>query len=321
MKTASPREKPLRVLFLALAGIFTCIFSAVASQDSFDLDLKELRPAPARATGAAKGAFDIELKELGPAPVHRAPPLQRHRTAKPASAETAPLHSRESRYTVRPGDNLFLILIRQYGLSNSAAERLIPDVLQRNGIRENQILKIGQRLVIPLGAKARPSPEKSVTATLPSVPTATPVVQAPAAETPLVREIVLEAAAPCPLVRNLARELGLQIPSFTTLTHSENVSIGYDDLKMDVACGLTPAEAYTHERLLAPHGIQLLVFNGDVPPRQVVEELADRLGMTIRLADDTMLEGLPVTYLFPASDPAEKTVRLTIRPAHATQAP
>jgi len=289
-----------------------------AAQDSFDIDLKELRPAPARPAGSGRDAFDIELKELKQTPVRRETSPRHHRPAQP---ESAPEAGHESSYTVRSGDNLFLILIRQYGLSNSVAERLIPEIVRRNDISDPQKLTLGQRLIIPLAGTARTTQKTGTAKAPPAAQPVPPVVQAPGVETVQERVITVEAAAPCLLARNLARELGLQIPSLSPLLHTDSASIGYDDQKLIVACSLTPAEAYTHERLLSSHGIQLLVFNGEVPPRRVVEELADRLGIDFHLASETASDELPVTYLFPAADPAEKGTRLTIVPAPVVPKP
>jgi hypothetical protein len=284
---------------LALTGIFIYASGAAGAQDSFDLDLKELRPAPAR----------------------REPAARQPRPLKPSPTETTPKAGRESSYTVRPGDNLFLILVRQYGLSNRAAEQLIPEIVRRNGLTEPQKLTVGQRLVIPLAEKSLKAPDISPRKELPAAQPPAATVPAPRAEAPLEREIVLMAVPPCQLARNMANQLGLQIPPLSSLSHPDNVSVGYDGKKMDVSCGLSAAEASTLERLLAPHGVQLLVFNGEVPPRRVVEELADRLGITFRLANEHAPDDLPVTYIFPAANPDEKGVRLTILPAPAVQTP
>lgn len=312
MTTTSPGGQPLRTLLLTLAGMVICATASGAGRDRFEIELKELRPAPASATAAGRDAFDLELKDLRPAPGRRETTPRQTRPAKSVPAESTAGAGRDSSYTVRPGDNLFLILIRHYGLSNSAAEQLIPEIVRRNNISDPLKLTVGQRLIIPLASKSRPSAVKPAASTLPA---ARPAEAAPLPETPRVREIVLDAAPPCHLARSVARELGLLIPPLSAMTRPENVSVGFDGLKLDVACDLSPAVAYTHERLLSPHGIQLLLFNGAVPPRQVLEELADRLGLTFWLADEQSSDELPVTYLFPAADPGEKDVRLTIRPA------
>lgn len=52
-------------------------------------------------------------------------------------------------HTVKPGDNLFKILMRDYGLSNGEADNLIDAICRENGISDIKHLKIGQKIVIP----------------------------------------------------------------------------------------------------------------------------------------------------------------------------
>lgn len=52
-------------------------------------------------------------------------------------------------HTIRPGDNLFRILMRDYGLTNGEAERFIGGICRENNISDIRNLKIGQRIVIP----------------------------------------------------------------------------------------------------------------------------------------------------------------------------
>ncbi|BBA71045.1 hypothetical protein YM18_2528 [Geobacter sulfurreducens] len=57
-------------------------------------------------------------------------------------------------YTVRPGDHIFKILMKEYGLSNREAETLIPEVRRINGITDIRRLRVGQTIRIPLGTAA-----------------------------------------------------------------------------------------------------------------------------------------------------------------------
>lgn len=52
-------------------------------------------------------------------------------------------------YTVRRGDNLFKIVMRDYGLSNNDAELFIEDIKRENSIYDIKRLKPGQRIIIP----------------------------------------------------------------------------------------------------------------------------------------------------------------------------
>ena len=52
-------------------------------------------------------------------------------------------------YTVKPGDHLFKILMRDYGLSNNEAESFIEEIKRENNIYDIKRLKIGQKIIIP----------------------------------------------------------------------------------------------------------------------------------------------------------------------------
>lgn len=292
---ACDRRPQIRILFTSLVGIVCCAFIAGADQGSYDLDLKELRRPPVRR---AKG---------------QKPPHEPKRSVSAASG----IQGENSSYTVRPGDHLFLILMQRYGLSNNAAERLIPEIMRLNGIRKPKNLSVGQRLTIPLlpiteaatntlsqsGLTSHPSPP------LPESGAAPPH----ATKTHLVQEIVADRSRPCKLAREVAEQLGIRISPLSPFLDAESVSVSYDALKVAVVCGLEPAEAYTLERLLARYGVKLLLFKADEAPRTVIEGVAGRLGIFFRLSDADAASELPLTYLFPAAI-AGKDLRLTILP-------
>lgn len=52
-------------------------------------------------------------------------------------------------HTIKPGDNLFKILMRDYGLSNGEAESFIEVICRENNITDIRHLTIGQKIVIP----------------------------------------------------------------------------------------------------------------------------------------------------------------------------
>jgi hypothetical protein len=52
-------------------------------------------------------------------------------------------------HIIKPGDNLFKILMLDYGLSNSEAETFIEVIRRENNITDIRNLKVGQRVVIP----------------------------------------------------------------------------------------------------------------------------------------------------------------------------
>lgn len=52
-------------------------------------------------------------------------------------------------YTIKYGDNLYKILMRDYGFSNSEAESYIEVICRENNIKDIKHLKIGQKIIIP----------------------------------------------------------------------------------------------------------------------------------------------------------------------------
>lgn len=52
-------------------------------------------------------------------------------------------------YTVRQGDHLFKILMRDYGLNNDEAESFIEEIRRENNIYDIRRLKVGQKIIIP----------------------------------------------------------------------------------------------------------------------------------------------------------------------------
>lgn len=286
------KQRPgIAALILFSTFWWACV--APAAQDGFEIDLKELRPAPAEA---------VKPRQRGPS-----------RPA-PRTAPPAPTVDGSSHYTVRPGDHLFLILIRHYRLSNDAAERLIPEVMRLNGISDPKRLTVGQRLTIPLPPASDSRPKSSARKTPPPPPA---TVQAPpvqkAAEAS-EQQLTIAAAPPCPLSRAVVEQLGLLAPRIRQQPDAGSFAAENAGLKLVVACGLSADEAYTYGRLLAHSGADLLVFKGDEPPRGVIEELAGQLGLSFRLADPAAPDDLPLTYVFPAQGRQDRDIRLTITP-------
>ncbi|KIE41118.1 LysM peptidoglycan-binding domain-containing protein, partial [Geobacter anodireducens] len=119
----------------------TCHFYRVPLLRAFLLLMAIGAPASASAT-----SFELDVKDLQTvAPAKRTP---KRKTAAPAaSAETK---GGVSRYTVKPGDFIFKVLMREYGLSNAAAEALIPEIQRINNLRSITRLSVGQTILIPL---------------------------------------------------------------------------------------------------------------------------------------------------------------------------
>jgi hypothetical protein len=290
-----------------------------AAQSEFDIDPRDLPPS--RTDG-----FELDLKELPPA-----------RTGKPAAPLRAPRRKHQpehrepataaatgefSRYTVRPGDHIHLILVRHFGLSDEAAERLAPQVMQINGIRNPRGLQVGQELKIPLALRAaRPAGKriaKSVSLRpeeIAEVRQSAPAAGGTAAEpAPAAADLVLTAALGCTMAKDVARALGLLAPPSPLVAGLAGITTSNADRTVVIACGLTASETYTYERLLAPYGQKLLVLRNDEPSPRVIEQLADRLGLRYTREEGASADALPRRYLFEGLGPERRTVRLTLAP-------
>ena len=271
-------------------------------------------------TFAKPTGFELDLKELrstSPAPL-RSPQARRQEARKTVRSSAAVVHGKSSGYTVQPGDHLFLILMRQYGLSNDAAERLIPEVMSINNIHNPRALTRGMRLTIPLAARAEqmtkpigitekvavPKPAGE-----PSSPAAKPLR---AAVEPAHKEIEILAASSCSLGREFTEKFALLVPSLGIIQGFPNFTARHAGLTLAVACGLSPEEAYTYAQLLARHHVQLLVFDEDEPHRRVIEKIANRLNLFYELDETAGRNKLPLKVLFTSVGPDNREMKLTI---------
>jgi len=97
---------------------------------------------------AMDASFELDPRSLGvTAPSKRSvKTARRHGKRRPVVTATP---GAGVVHTIRPGDNLFKILMRDYGLSNGEAESIIEVICRENGIADIRHLRIGQKIVIP----------------------------------------------------------------------------------------------------------------------------------------------------------------------------
>lgn len=153
-----------------------------AASTPYDIDLKELdrqNPPPAVAAPkpekkkvpkekkhAAEKKSAAEKKTAAGKKAKKAAAAEK----KPAAASKEKLPQRPTeeagyvRYTVKPGDHIFKILMVNFGMSNDAAERLIPEIVRINHISNIRKLTVGDTLLIPTRehARAEGAPKKEV---------------------------------------------------------------------------------------------------------------------------------------------------------------
>jgi hypothetical protein len=337
-----------RIAVVLSVGMTLITPLAYSAQNDYEIDLNMLGPSKPKAkpqqqqvSPNSTGEIDLkELRRIAP-PQSSKPAQQKHRSHVAAEPKItkATESGHESFYMVQPGEYLFQILMKRYGLSYPAAERLIPGVMQLNGISSPKGLKVGQRLRIPLPANEG---RHGVSLTIPAtakfasetpaptpIPVLIPVPVQDAAKTstpnpvapPAVPDTIsIVSASPCKLARDLVEKMGLQGTSLTGIQGAETVSAVYAGRIITVACGLSEAEQYTYERLLARSGKLLLVFDEDESAEYVVEEMANSLGLEFHKSEaETMEQRL--TYVFAPFGVRTQELQLTILPSQAPSTP
>jgi hypothetical protein len=109
---------------------------------------------------AANAPYEIDIKELEKqkASAPQKPQAKKHEKRHEKSRKGRPAVSRAGRdgyvrYTVNPGDHIFKILTVRFGLSEDAADRLVPEIKRINDISDIRKLRVGQTLLIPANGK------------------------------------------------------------------------------------------------------------------------------------------------------------------------
>ena len=130
--------RQLLLLVVAVSLLVTATHVSAAGERSYEIDLSDLPKAKKPATR--------------PPASRKAPPVRKQRAPRPTVSEAIPAGF--TTYTVKPGDHIFKILHKEFGLSNRQAEALIPEIIRRNAITNIKGLKVGQTLLIPSAASA-----------------------------------------------------------------------------------------------------------------------------------------------------------------------
>ena len=140
----------------------------ISSKQGKAMLLLALLSLPCQLHAAPPAQFDIDVKELDrhkPAATPKPEKKPAKKAKQPAAAgtksERPAAQSDYLRYTVKPGDHIFKILMVTFGMSNDAAERLIPEIVRINNISNIKALTVGRTLLIPAKGKqehaARPA--------------------------------------------------------------------------------------------------------------------------------------------------------------------
>jgi hypothetical protein len=101
-------------------------------------------------SAAMDASFELDPRTLGfsaaskkPVKSDRRPNRRRMVKSSATAAVEGVVH------IIKPGDNLFKILMQDYGLSNDEAETFIEVICRENNIADIRHLKVGRKIVIP----------------------------------------------------------------------------------------------------------------------------------------------------------------------------
>lgn len=100
--------------------------------------------------GAMDPRFELDPQTLtGAKSATKAQAAKEKRVRRPSVHKSASASAKAGTYTVKQGDHLFKILMRDYGLSNNEAESFIEEIKRENNIYDIKRLKIGRKIIIP----------------------------------------------------------------------------------------------------------------------------------------------------------------------------
>lgn len=194
---------PTKARGVLLLALLSLPYQLHAAPPQYEIDLKEL---------------DRQKPALAPKPARKEAPAQKHAPAKKEAPGETPRPAKGAgpssasgeyvRYTVKPGDHIFKILTVNFGISNDAAERLIPEIVRINNISNIKALTVGRTLLIPAQGKQATSghhprkerhKEKSRTAAPEAKASSEKAPATPSAPAPQAPEAAPRAPEPAPL--------------------------------------------------------------------------------------------------------------------------
>jgi hypothetical protein len=151
-----PKSCPFWHPFITLALCLALPTLSYAIDPKFELDPSALGkrfpipPPPSEARKETGGSAKAEKKDAEK-------PGKKESAGQGAKGAAA--REKVSSYTVKPGDHLYKVLSREYGVRGARADVLVQRVLRLNGIKDIHGLKTGSTLLIPLapGAAAKES--------------------------------------------------------------------------------------------------------------------------------------------------------------------
>jgi hypothetical protein len=216
-----------------------------------------------------------------------------------------------TRYTVEKGDHIFKILMRHFGMSNAAAEALIPEVARLNGIPDIRKLAVGQTILVPArhshvatarGPQDNEIPPQHSSAAEPPVQQPLSTAQtgeAPAGAAIAVRSISSKdpAALTDALLNILAVKTGKDhlveatAASKQALRLSAKVDRFFESDGKHYMVSFSAAEPFTYTiyRLLELEGAKLIRIGQDADPKQVAKIILSAMDIPYRYGEHAVL--------------------------------
>lgn len=270
--------KPLYCRHIALPLLSALLIAeiALAAPVGHEIDTRELSSPPAasrKAPATARSRIEINLNELrAELAGKKKPRRQQHKKRAAPAKAVATAEGGSSRYTIKSGEHISLILVRHYGLKETEAYKLLPEVLKLNNLSDARKVPVGRTLVIPL-----PAPGTTVT-TKPSAAPAPGTTVQPATAT------TVKPVDACAFARQALNRLGLTAAGAPTDT--PNFSSAYRGITANLVCAPSAAELITYQRLSAVRDEQLIVLQPTDKPEATIEQLGHQLGLTYRASGD-----------------------------------
>ncbi|ACM19668.1 murein/chitin-binding LysM domain protein [Geotalea daltonii FRC-32] len=292
---------------LRLGLIATAIFvvlsarAGVAGDSPFEIDIRELdrntTPAPSKKrVSAAKPPHPAAAKAVDQRKGDR-------RERKPLS------RSGHMSYTVKNGDHIFKILMKHFGMTNAAAEKLIPEVVTLNKIADIRKLNIGQTILIPTGLSHTAVAHKKKRETEAASSAAEPAIQqrfstVQSIETPVSAAIAVRSVTskdPSEVADSILNILAVKpgkdhfvetsAATQQALRLSAKVDRFFESNGKHFMVSFSAAEpfAYTVYRLLELEGIKLIRINRDADLKQVATSILSAMDISFRYGEHAVL--------------------------------
>jgi hypothetical protein len=173
-------------------------------------------------------------------------------------------------HVVKSGDNLFKILIRDYGLSNDEAEAFIEEIRRENNIYDIRRLKIGQKITIPPVHRRADGTIKGVPTMPPGAVTSGVVGQSFKLEYPVTPLSEQEAVVKIRQVwdRMLPPLKGEQKP---ILLQSPTFSLALDPMRYPIFATMDNGRILVDQNSSIPELVKALIMEKDPTVRIVAE--------------------------------------------------